>query len=754
LHLMRERMPSRTGSPSKKATKAVRFEDEKKATPKRDGKEQDGDAPTSTARVSRATEKTDEAGRKKWYQDGDYKPPASAKSPTKAAEEGRKSRKRKEEEVKSPPRPVRIASIEGSIKRISEIDSEEEPVPSSSTAVKPVVASAAIEKKRTWKTEADEDLPTSSTAVSRRKKKRDEEGSESRSPKRSRRVASGDRMDKQRQPKEDVQPRSQSADVRKSRRKETNEVEVQTRPKRSSSLHQKLKDEEGEQDAQSSSTATRDLPKREHRKPKKYDDEEKPTTTTRVTEEKPKRAYTRKEKVDEIEEIPSDLAAALRVLRESRVARKTKATQTSDDEGPSTSAKPVKRKYTKKLSAVTDGEEDSQLSSDEAKPKRAYVRKPKVTEEETQPNDAKKKRKHEIKLMDTNLDEEDHSSSSEAKPKRKYVRKPKDGEKEAQTPSNEDKPKRKYIRKPKLEDAEEKNNNQTAGDADDEEDEHFREKLHGVHYPGKVYVMNKHPHKKDEPEKKSRVERILEGANEDEDVWDARATEMYKKKQPYQEDFVAGCTDPGMRWDSPDLACMLLVVYQGFPRGEWLEYSWANTRLTPEILDFVNMQRAFDKVEDELKEECGRRGLKFERHYSARYLPRPPKKRVYGTTKLEVLRTFQMARQNDIYDQCKEDGVPPIYIADWSGELHDFATSSINNFKFSNYPVLSKRIRRAFDTGNIERMDEHCRHGCSCSTAGVKSPCTCNSKRSNKLVRFECSDYCKCGSDCSSRIVQ
>ncbi|GMR58377.1 hypothetical protein PMAYCL1PPCAC_28572, partial [Pristionchus mayeri] len=114
-----------------------------------------------------------------------------------------------------------------------------------------------------------------------------------------------------------------------------------------------------------------------------------------------------------------------------------------------------------------------------------------------------------------------------------------------------------------------------------------------------------------------------------------------------------------------------------------------------------------------------------------------------------------MARQTDINDMCKEDGVPPLYVANWSGKWHDYEQSSIHTFKFSNYPSLSKRITRILKKGIIEPADEHCKKDCSCSDTATKGHCTCDLKKSRRPVIHECSSTGKCDVQlCSNRIVQ
>ncbi|GMT04904.1 hypothetical protein PENTCL1PPCAC_27078 [Pristionchus entomophagus] len=286
-----------------------------------------------------------------------------------------------------------------------------------------------------------------------------------------------------------------------------------------------------------------------------------------------------------------------------------------------------------------------------------------------------------------------------------------------------------------------------------EEMEEFAfEKEFGLFYPGKVYALKKENGKKERKELR-RVQDILKGARENKEIWDDRAMDMADANEEFEIDFVVASTDPKVPWSTNKLYSKLLIVYKGFPRGEWVDYDKERTEMHPAIREFTNTQIAFDKVEKVLREECTRGGVKYEKLYPARYFPMPSNDEVYATSDLAVLRTLQMARQHDLNDVNKEDGVAPLYIADWSGKIYDFETTSINAFNFTNFSRISRRVEKALESGNIEHMDERCGIDCRCSDSTQKERCKCNSKKTKH--RIECTDRCKCNSEtCSNRIVQ
>ncbi|KAF8384281.1 hypothetical protein PRIPAC_73423 [Pristionchus pacificus] len=341
---------------------------------------------------------------------------------------------------------------------------------------------------------------------------------------------------------------------------------------------------------------------------------------------------------------------------------------------------------------------------------------------------------------DASTSKEDNDAGTVKKRRKKLVKKPEDRKRNTVSESSES-----YNS-----DASEK-----------EKDPYEQEKEWNQHYPGRIYALNNcKPKEKVEGEKfQTRVERVLSGDKETKADWNERLVRTGRiSGGVFEFDIIVGCTDPKASWVSGEAQqkkFKILIVYKGMVRGEWRDFCPRWYEFQPLIREWVNMQIQFDKVEIVLREECARRGQRYEDLYPARYLPTAGSKGTWGNTPLERLRTLQMARQYDMNDTNREDGVPPNYVADWSGVVHDFVKSTINTFKFTNYPIYSRRVEKKLQSGNIERSDEHCKAECPCSNPSLPGSCTCHPKKTKFNRRAECGGSCRCDAEtCSNRIVQ
>ncbi|GMR54435.1 hypothetical protein PMAYCL1PPCAC_24630, partial [Pristionchus mayeri] len=283
-------------------------------------------------------------------------------------------------------------------------------------------------------------------------------------------------------------------------------------------------------------------------------------------------------------------------------------------------------------------------------------------------------------------------------------------------------------------------------------DEKCRKAL-GLHYEGKKYCMAKQG-TVDEGSTWDYVQEILDGYKHSMEYWKKKEDRMAETGNPFETDFVVGCTAYKGNWDEAKrrIRVKILMKFTGFPYAHWNDYDSSNDaveyKMVKAIQEFRWREALLSKVRKEMREECETRGEDFDQLYPHVFLPKG-EVGTYATDEAMKRRTLFRAREATINEILKKVGVPPIIVEEWTGNTRD--DNSLFEFVFTVYVHLSKKVQKAEREAHGTPLKHKCGVDCCCA-GGSSRECHCCPNENDTV---ECNEDCACTiEDCPSRIMQ
>ncbi|GMR62584.1 hypothetical protein PMAYCL1PPCAC_32779, partial [Pristionchus mayeri] len=266
----------------------------------------------------------------------------------------------------------------------------------------------------------------------------------------------------------------------------------------------------------------------------------------------------------------------------------------------------------------------------------------------------------------------------------------------------------------------------------------------GLHYPGKVYRLRV----KDGMEKEralskahpSQVWKIIAVlSREDKDRLTKLMDGIRKDHGRVEKECIIGASCDGSK---------ILVKYLHVPAAAWISRG---------LNDDLLKKRAFrmemeSEIAHYLQEICIEKKLNINKEFGGRYLKSPRGSDIFPNDKMTKLHTLIRARERDINEINAVNGLPPIYVLDWSGEYFDYRSNSLFDFQYTNCMWPSARVRKVMNKGQNRMDGDWCNKNCGCELDG----CACRRDKAwESLSQTECWDDCPCFIEkCPNRVVQ